>query len=1276
MATSGATISTDDNPGAGQAPWNSIPRFIPGTTNVQEYTAKLRFLASLWPKEHLEQLAPRAALLVEGSAFKKISKLDPEKLRVKSTSGIALLVDAIGGSWGSTELEERYEFFEKSLYGTVQRHDESHDSYLSRFEANFTELISRGTTLEEVQAYVLLRQSTLPPEDKKKILVEHSGTLEYKPVVRSFRLLGSKFFHEFQSGKVSSKTKVYDVNMVEPSGLDGPSVSSESWSERAFSAITDDGDTGELEPEFIEAMVAQEDADALTVNAFEVELEEFMQETPEMYDAMVTYLEARTRLQEKRKTRGFWPVKGGGRSFKSKGKGKGKKGKESLLHRIARSRCRICDEVGHWKAECPRRKDKEASSHDSANVAVAVGPFETCLEPAPETAFAEVSEFEPDEDSIINGTCLEIENAFVASHLFSKDQNKSLAFRMHRFVSHHKNKSQDKMSTMTWSEGFCDRTNEEYSTKPSIAQTCTVPVRRSCDPTTTISKPMFRFDRLVPQNDEVSNEGVFVACDHFGTHAILDTGASRCIIGEKTLKALQSQLSDSLCSKLKKTKSQVKFRFGNNQFLTSEYRIHFPLQREKSKPLWLAVEVVPGATPFLFSKRAFKALGGVLNTTNDSCILQRMSPREIKLDVGPTDLYLLDIAPLCHPCSEHEVSFHKEDHHAYVGETNHQGEIDDQGLKNKNIGNPSKHVVHHQMPEATVAPVCTKYPSKTISCAHRFAKHAGFRRFPQVHCGGHHPTSHPLTASDGESVGATQRGDRDQFTGESGDKSTIESSDDKTSESTKPSGELDSGTRTTSRASCPVDDSNSNDNIASSECGKSWSSRSNPIVKTTSTSDYHSNTHWFDCGKCGVDSGGTRGGELSDRQWFSSRGDHGSSQCCNAEYGNARSDKDKSTSEPSLSSSQCHPNVDTARVGSKNHHLGQEAQGKILCANDDLGSRVPDVVPSPVQLIATGSTGLRPFRSDVSVSQQLSDPTFLAELQSVRNQVSKKPSYQHRFKKIDQKFRNSIHKAEEVLDQSFVRNARCETTVRPIFLLEIYAGEHSPLTDAVKQLGYQAIRFTRQDGDLSHVSGRQKLWNIIEKYQPEHIWMAPECGPWGGWNRLNMFKSLSMFENIQQKQLEQLPHVRLCARICEYQVRLSRHFHLEQPLGSNMVHLSEFEPITKVTLRAVFDMCQFGLRIPKSNRFIRKSSQVYTTSQEIFKSLDNVKCHHQHEHQRIEGSLNIFGKFQKVSQFCATYCRGFAERVAYLICKVSHVFGKLRSDAFVNHDEEDERPNK
>ena len=247
-----------------QLPWSSIPKFVPGSTNVQEYTQKMRFLAAMWPVEYLDQLAPRAALLVEGAAFRKVARLDPSKLRVKNISGVSLLVDAIGGSWGSTELEERYEYFEKALYGTVQRSDESHDSYLSRMEANFVELLARDTKLQEVQAYVLLRQSLLSPDDKKKILLEHEGELKYKPVVKSFRLLGSKFFNELQGGKQPTKTKVFDAHFTEH----GSSESTDPVPERAFSAIIEEPEM-DLEPEFMEIMLASDDPDAHAVESFD-----------------------------------------------------------------------------------------------------------------------------------------------------------------------------------------------------------------------------------------------------------------------------------------------------------------------------------------------------------------------------------------------------------------------------------------------------------------------------------------------------------------------------------------------------------------------------------------------------------------------------------------------------------------------------------------------------------------------------------------------------------------------------------------------------------------------------------------------------------------------------------------------------------------------------------------------------------------------------------------------------------------------------------------------
>ena len=339
-----------------QLPWAAIPKFIPGTTDVTEYSRKLEFLAAMWPKEHLSLLAPRAALQVEGTAFKKIANLPADKLKSSDESGVKLLVSTLGGSWGKTDLEAKYDVFEKALYGTVQKQDETNDSYLARHDVHFEELLSQNVTFEQVRAYILLRQSQLSAEDRKKIILELGGSLDYKKVCSSIRLLGSRFFADLQGQRVS-KSRTYDANTVE----DTPSEEGEKTLPAMTASAAVDESEVDLDEGFMEAMLASDDQDALQVQAFEEELENFFQDTPELQEALVSYMEARSRLLAKKKSRGFWPIGGGkgapkgGRGFKGGGKGKGKH-REQLLARIARSTCRICGEKGHWKAECPRRK--------------------------------------------------------------------------------------------------------------------------------------------------------------------------------------------------------------------------------------------------------------------------------------------------------------------------------------------------------------------------------------------------------------------------------------------------------------------------------------------------------------------------------------------------------------------------------------------------------------------------------------------------------------------------------------------------------------------------------------------------------------------------------------------------------------------------------------------------------------------------------------------------------------------------------------------------------
>ena len=193
----------------------------------------------------------------------------------------------------------------------------------------------------------------LSSEDRKKIVVEMGGKLEYSKIVSAIRLLGSRFFADLQ-GQRTARTKTYDANVMEEAISEEP--------ERAFQAsvqgLIDEAEP-ELDAEFVEAMVAADDPDALAVQGFEEELEGFFQETPDLQEALVSYLEARQKLLSKKRSRGFWPVsaKGGFKGAKGiKGRGKGGKGgRDQLLARIARSHCRICGAKGPWNAECPQK---------------------------------------------------------------------------------------------------------------------------------------------------------------------------------------------------------------------------------------------------------------------------------------------------------------------------------------------------------------------------------------------------------------------------------------------------------------------------------------------------------------------------------------------------------------------------------------------------------------------------------------------------------------------------------------------------------------------------------------------------------------------------------------------------------------------------------------------------------------------------------------------------------------------------------------------------------
>ena len=98
-----------------------------------------------------------------------------------------------------------------------------------------------------------------------------------------------------------------------------------------------------------------------------------------------------------------------------------------------------------------------------------------------------------------------------------------------------------------------------------------------------------------------------------------------------------------------------------------------------------------------------------------------------------------------------------------------------------------------------------------------------------------------------------------------------------------------------------------------------------------------------------------------------------------------------------------------------------------------------------------------------------------------------------------------------------LRHTTLRTRSRPcgLDLLEIYCEPESTLTTTINEMGMKAKRFTRQDGDLSTVEGREKLWKMIDREQPRNIWVAPECRFWGNFSRWNSGRSTATAETIQ-----------------------------------------------------------------------------------------------------------------------------------------------------------------
>ena len=272
----GASSSTEES---SRGIWNLLPSFDPAADDPREYKDKVIFLHQVCPAKDRSMLAPRLALLCKGTAWSQVKALDATKL-TDPEQGIQVLLKALS-SWDEAAELQTYEKFEKAIYRTTQKMDETTMSFVNRLSVAFHEL-GDAVTMKEFKAFILLRQSYLTTEDKRKVITLSGGTMEAEKIENAMRTLSTKILTSSSEGK----KKIYPANFVETEETD----------EAHF--MEEDYDEDQMLVYFAELG----DEDAVFITEYEDSINEIIQDMPELASCFSAYAAARQRLRDRAKS--------------------------------------------------------------------------------------------------------------------------------------------------------------------------------------------------------------------------------------------------------------------------------------------------------------------------------------------------------------------------------------------------------------------------------------------------------------------------------------------------------------------------------------------------------------------------------------------------------------------------------------------------------------------------------------------------------------------------------------------------------------------------------------------------------------------------------------------------------------------------------------------------------------------------------------------------------------------------------------------------------------
>ena len=697
----------------------------------------------------------------------------------------------------------------------------------------------------------------------------------------------------------------------------------------------------------------------------------------------------------------------------------------------------------------------------------------------------------------------------------------------------------------------------------------------------------------------------------FATHTtlgVLDTGATKTVIGSDFVSELLGNLTAEARHQVRQCKCSIVFRFGNQGTLESSQALVIPVGN-----LMLKVAIVPGKTPFLISNTLVRTLKASIDAEND-VLRSRLLSCEMPLKVTPKGLYLIDINDLI-KAGQKTSRIRPDVTSTFVSETL---EKDQPSIEKNPTVSRVRELIHCWENNPSLRSSPSKMHMSKPDQSLVTEKRVKFE--PKV------PTEVLKDPSISKCVDRRSGIPDDVACQSIGEDSESESSPDRRSRS-----------QCLEARGSPGDDGRLRQHAYGKDIpdGMGTGTGMGPVDDSTLCQESK------DVPPPLPQVRGADDHRMRESSRASSSDTKESNQSDGQESHSHPTSGKEAGSFPKAEAWQSLFQGPRSRTG-----MGGDRRnaGGIGWRDVELGDygRSRECSPSGPSGVTNAEPRECAHQGDSTPRSDGASPGKLGTSETVTEEEAflgtEMNGERRRLSKLVQQFEHEF----ECFQKEHCRNFR-----KRIALLEVFCSKDSPLTHQVRSLGGQSIRHGLAEGDLQTLEGRRALFEVLNLYEPENIWVSPECGPWSSWMSLNACKSVEHWDRCQTERWQMLDQVALCIMLFRVQKIRGRQFHWEQPAKSIMFNLPYLHEVHEASMIAQCDLCTIGdLKDPVSMKPMKKGLWILTTSKGMFEAIHGRTCNHEHEHEPIAGSTRINGKVVSKTQFTARYPRKFARLIA------------------------------